>query len=97
MVDENDCRGPCKTYDKRGKTNPVITDQISCRMKYSPYGNIGKDKSYNFSTFNSHLWGGVPELSNQAFIDGHVKAVDAEKLKARLEYGSSPNGWWKWR
>jgi prepilin-type N-terminal cleavage/methylation domain-containing protein len=96
VLDESDFAGPTKVFDRSGKTNPVITDQVSCRMNYSPYGNIGKGE-YEISELCNHRWNNRIDVCNQAFIDGHVDAVAGTELKVRYGYGADPDGSWIWR
>jgi hypothetical protein len=97
VLDKPDYIGPTKIYDRRGKTSPVITDQIYTKMAHPVDGNIGKDKSYDISIFCTHKWNECIDVCNQAYIDGHVECVQGDLLKARYGYGSGPDGTLVWR
>jgi len=94
VIDFEDYRGPEKTTDVLGKANPVITDQVTMYMNNPPDSRVN-DVIWN--DWVSHRWNSRLDMTNQAFVDGHIEKVDKSKLKVRYGYGSSPTGSWIWR
>jgi len=95
LVDtEKPFRGPRKVTESLGASNPILTDQSGTKMTNPPTGDLSKDSHLIHKAF-PHQWNGVIEISNNAFVDGHVAKVPGSKLKVR--FGTGNNGWWQWR
>jgi prepilin-type N-terminal cleavage/methylation domain-containing protein len=92
ILDTEEFRGPARLDDVLARDNPVLTDAIITSPGIGPDVDLASDPTVHGSTFRLHLYRGVLDSINCAYVDGSVRNVDGQDVRPRF-FGN----WWNWR